>query len=114
MTLRTALFLLSTCWLLPLLAQPAHNAPNRTDEKGRKQGEWAKAWPGGTLRYQGQFKDDRPVGLFRYFDEEAAHLTGGACGRWAHQPCPALPSRWWAHGHGKIPGAGEGQHVELL
>ncbi len=52
------------------LAQPVPSDLNRSDVQGRKQGEWAKAWPNGKLRYQGQFKDDKPVGRFEHFDEE--------------------------------------------
>lgn len=41
---------------------------NQTDAKGRKQGTWAKTYPKSTvLMYQGEFKDDKPVGTFTYF-----------------------------------------------
>lgn len=55
------------------LAQPA---PNRTDAQGRKQGEWARAWDhNGRLRYTGTFKDDKPVGEFRHYDEAGVLTT---------------------------------------
>ncbi len=38
-----------------------------TDANGLKQGKWEKRYPNQKLRYQGQFKDDKPYGLFRYF-----------------------------------------------
>lgn len=42
--------------------------PNVTDAKGRKQGEWGKAYPKSNVYiYRGQFKDDKPVGTFTYF-----------------------------------------------
>lgn len=41
---------------------------NQVDAKGRKQGEWAKTYPGSKVyQYRGQFKDDKPVGTFTYF-----------------------------------------------
>ena len=41
---------------------------NQVDSQGRKQGEWAKAYEGVHVnKYQGQFKDDKPVGKFTYF-----------------------------------------------
>jgi antitoxin component YwqK of YwqJK toxin-antitoxin module len=53
---------------VPLCAQ---QAPNRVDEKGRKQGEWARHWETtGALRYEGTFRDDKPVGIFRHYDEQ--------------------------------------------
>ncbi|MCQ2195423.1 MAG: toxin-antitoxin system YwqK family antitoxin [Paludibacteraceae bacterium] len=43
--------------------------PNQTDKKGRKQGAWSKTYANGQLMYEGQFKDDKPVGTFkRYFE----------------------------------------------
>lgn len=46
------------------LAQPV----NRTDAQGRKQGHWEKSWADRQqLRYQGEFKDDKPVGRFTYY-----------------------------------------------
>lgn len=52
------------------VAQPGDRELNRSDAQGRKQGDWAKEWPNGKLRYQGRFKDDRPVGEFKHFDED--------------------------------------------
>lgn len=41
---------------------------NQTDAQGRKQGKWAKTYPGTRVyQYKGQFKDDKPVGKFQYF-----------------------------------------------
>lgn len=64
--------------LIPLgawsFAQPPAT-PNETDAQGRKQGTWSRTWPGGQLRYHGQFRDDKPVGEFRHFDEEGRLTT---------------------------------------
>lgn len=42
---------------------------NKTDAKGKKQGEWKKLYNNGFVRYQGQFKDDKPFGTFNYYFE---------------------------------------------
>ncbi len=42
---------------------------NQTDAQGLKQGKWKKLYASGKIRYEGQFKDDRPIGLFQYFYE---------------------------------------------
>jgi antitoxin component YwqK of YwqJK toxin-antitoxin module len=49
--------------------------PNKTDEKGRKQGAWKKLDERGTCVYVGQFKDDKPYGLFTYFDTEGRKMS---------------------------------------
>ncbi len=40
---------------------------NRTDNRGLKQGKWQKTYSNGALRYTGTFKDDKPVGVFKYY-----------------------------------------------
>lgn len=40
---------------------------NQTDANGLKQGQWKKLYNNGKVRYEGQFKDDRPYGLFKYY-----------------------------------------------
>ena len=43
---------------------------NRTDSKGRRQGAWRDFYSNGQLRYEGQFKNDKCKGTFRYYDEQ--------------------------------------------
>ncbi|MFT4525931.1 MAG: antitoxin component YwqK of YwqJK toxin-antitoxin module [Bacteroidia bacterium] len=45
----------------------AQDPTNQTDASGLKQGVWKKNHQNGRLRYEGQFKDDKPVGLFQYY-----------------------------------------------
>ena len=53
------------CFLvLNLSAQP--QAPNRIDSKGNKQGPWKK-YDKDVLVYEGNFKDNVPVGEFKYY-----------------------------------------------
>lgn len=48
----------------------AYSAPNKMDRKGRKQGAWAKTYDNGNLMYEGEFKNDVPVGTFkRYYQD---------------------------------------------
>ena len=43
---------------------------NRTDSKGRRQGTWMDFYPNGQKRYEGEFKNDKCKGTFRYYDEQ--------------------------------------------
>lgn len=74
---------------LTLHAQPP--APNVTDAKGLKQGRWSRTWAESTLlRYEGQFKDDRPVGRFTYYSPKGTvesivdHYTDGKASHARH------------------------------
>lgn len=49
----------------PLMSQDF----NKTDSKGRRQGPWRGFYPNGQLRYEGQFKNDKCKGTFKYYDE---------------------------------------------
>ena len=40
---------------------------NHTDVDGNKQGVWTKSYKNGKVRYKGQFKNDKPFGLFYYY-----------------------------------------------
>lgn len=58
-------FLTLLCFfILNLSAQP--QTPNRIDAKGNKQGPWKK-YEKGVLVYEGNFKDNVPVGTFIYY-----------------------------------------------
>ncbi len=50
----------------PLIAD---QALNQTDSEGRKQGRWVTRYPGGSVMYEGYFRDDRPEGEFKRFYE---------------------------------------------
>ena len=44
---------------------------NKVDANGLKQGPWEKYYPNSDqLRYQGQFKDDKEVGTFKFYCED--------------------------------------------
>lgn len=46
---------------------------NQVDAKGWKQGLWYKNYPGTKIHiYEGTFKDDKPVGIFKYYYESGA------------------------------------------
>lgn len=48
---------------------------NQKDDYGLRQGKWKKLYKNGQTRYEGQFKDGKPVGLFRYFYENGALMA---------------------------------------
>jgi antitoxin component YwqK of YwqJK toxin-antitoxin module len=55
------LMLLTPCYLL---------SQNVTDAAGKKQGTWVKHYLNGKIMYEGTFRDDNPVGLFRRYYED--------------------------------------------
>lgn len=76
MWIRTLFALLALTFAVSSLAQPPDASTlNGTDAKGRKQGAWSKTWPNGKTRYVGQFKDDKPLGTFKHYDEEGKLTT---------------------------------------
>ena len=44
---------------------------NQTDPSGKKQGHWIKKYGNGNIQYDGFFKDDKPIGNFKRFYEDA-------------------------------------------
>lgn len=63
---RIFIFALGMLLSLPSVCQQF----NVTDSKGRRQGEWKDYYPNGQVRYEGQFKNDKCIGTFRYYDEQ--------------------------------------------
>jgi len=51
------------------------SAQNKVDNKGQKQGAWSKTYSSGALSYEGAFKDDKPVGLFKHYYESGKLKT---------------------------------------
>lgn len=45
------------------------NKPNKRDEQGRRQGEWAKKYRNGRYAYEATFVDDKPVGTVKRYHE---------------------------------------------
>ncbi|MFN2335899.1 MAG: toxin-antitoxin system YwqK family antitoxin [Bacteroidales bacterium] len=64
-------FLLVGLMMLPLLAM----SQNMTDSKGMKQGPWIKNYPNGEVMYEGTFKNDIPVGVFRRYNNEGILIS---------------------------------------
>jgi antitoxin component YwqK of YwqJK toxin-antitoxin module len=63
-------FLLFMLLILPEAI--GQQAANERDEQGRRQGPWSGHFPSGRTRYKGQFKDDQPIGVFRYFNNDGS------------------------------------------
>lgn len=56
-------------FLIPFVVFSQTDSLNQTDGNGLKQGRWKKFYLKGGKRYVGQFKDDKPIGTFFYYDE---------------------------------------------
>ncbi len=51
-------------------SQQSDTSWNITDNLGRKQGAWRAYYENGKIKYEGYFKDNKPVGTFkRYYDD---------------------------------------------
>jgi antitoxin component YwqK of YwqJK toxin-antitoxin module len=48
---------------------------NKTDQQGRKQGQWIKRYPNKNIYYDGFFIDDHPVGEFRTYYENTTLMS---------------------------------------
>lgn len=48
---------------------------NKLDAKGRRQGEWKRVDVKGKTIFIGSFKDDKPIGIFKYYDTEERLMT---------------------------------------
>ena len=74
---------------------------NRTDSNGQKQGKWVKEYSNGAIRYEGAFKDDRPIGEFKYYYPNGkikAITRYGTDGRTAYAKTFQLNGRLLAEG----------------
>jgi antitoxin component YwqK of YwqJK toxin-antitoxin module len=52
-----------------IIAQNQNEQINYTDSKGLKQGYWSKKYQNGKTQYEGNFKDNYPIGIFRRYYE---------------------------------------------
>ena len=65
---------------------------NQTDANGLKQGKWKKLYSNQRVRYEGQFKDDKPYGLFKYYYENGKlqatnnHVGNGTVANHVYHP----------------------------
>jgi antitoxin component YwqK of YwqJK toxin-antitoxin module len=69
--MRVILLLFTFLLSQALFAQPY----NQSDDQGRKTGKWRKVYANGKVRYIGQFKEDIPVGTFKYYDTNGFLVT---------------------------------------
>lgn len=44
---------------------------NQVDSNGNKQGKWRKTYLSGVIKYEGQFRNDKPYGIFKHYYEDA-------------------------------------------
>jgi len=65
--MKSLILLLALC-TLPFLSQ-SQEAVNKTDSKGQKQGKWVSKYPGGSLKYEGFFYQNKPTGVWKRYHE---------------------------------------------
>lgn len=71
MKIKALIVILSLAIPVNSISQDSNNV-NKTDKQGNKEGKWVKRYPNGTVMYEGNFKDDHPVGEFRRYDENGS------------------------------------------
>jgi inner membrane protein involved in colicin E2 resistance len=64
----TVSILLTLSFLLPIKAQKI----NRVDSEGKRIGIWKKYYDNGNIRYEGQFKKGKEVGIFKFYGKTTA------------------------------------------
>lgn len=67
--MQNILLLLSLIIFLPSITQSQEL--NQVDDMERKQGKWQKTYLNGVIKYEGQFRNDKPYSEFRYYYENA-------------------------------------------
>lgn len=67
--MKKLIFLLLSAVIIPLTLLFAQETINKTDVNGHKQGRWIGKYANGTVRYEGSFTDDKPVGEWKRFHE---------------------------------------------
>ena len=74
-----ALFLLTSSTIVAQTATPPAATDtvisNKLDAKGRRQGEWKRVDQQGKTIFIGTFKDDKPIGIFKYYDTDGRIMT---------------------------------------
>ena len=55
--------------IVPFTYLYAQETINQTDANGKKQGHWIGKYTNGTIRYEGSFTNDQPVGDWKRFHE---------------------------------------------
>ena len=82
---------------------------NKTDAKGKKQGEWKKYHKNGMLRYVGSFKNDKPVGVFKYYYD-----TGELQVKMTHSGSDSYSHAYYVSGEIKAVGKYENQKKDSV
>jgi antitoxin component YwqK of YwqJK toxin-antitoxin module len=62
-------FVLAVAFLVLPFCTLSQEKLNRTDAAGMKTGRWISRYPNGTLRYEGSFDKDKPVGAWKRYHE---------------------------------------------
>jgi len=66
----TSIFFILFLVLSSLSFAQTNNNLNQTDEKGQKQGYWKKYYNNGNIQYEGEFKNNKPVGVMKRYSPQ--------------------------------------------
>lgn len=67
------LFILQLSFLLFLSANAVAQKINQVDTNGKKTGVWKKYYNNRKIRYQGQFKEGKELGTFKFYDRSSSY-----------------------------------------
>ena len=67
LSMKSLLLLLAFCTLSFL--SRSQETVNKTDAKGQKQGKWVSKYPGGSVKYEGFFNQNKPIGEWKRYHE---------------------------------------------
>jgi len=82
---------------------------NTIDASGKKQGVWKKYHPNGIVRYEGQFKNDKPTGTFKHYDDK-----GKLSMKVHHFPNTSYANMYYQTGELKATGKYENQQKDSI
>lgn len=104
-----SLFFIRMAALVALLHGSAFSQQpeNRVDDQGLKQGPWKGYFHDGKLRYTGQFVDDEPTGVFRYY-----YARGAVRAELVHEPGQDTVQATYFYPNGKILSTGFFAHQQ--
>jgi antitoxin component YwqK of YwqJK toxin-antitoxin module len=88
--------------IIPIVSSAFQDEYNRRDEQGQRQGPWRGYFSTGTIRYEGNFVDDKPTGVFKYF-----YPQGQLRAELIHEPGKEAVEATYYHRNRRILGKGK-------
>ena len=91
--------------VIPSLTFAMQDEFNRRDEQGQRQGPWRGYFSSGSIRYEGNFVDDKPTGVFKYY-----YPQGQLRAQLIHEPGEEAVEATYYHRNRSI--LGNGKYVD--